>query len=532
MNFIKRHWPVFLVLTVFYLVSGICFFQSCAKTGGHFIYPLDDPYISMAMAKNLAHYGVFGVTRDGFSSSSSSIIWPLVLAAAYFIFGTWTLIPLIGTTCIATLFFIWLYTVLRKASFSQWVTAAVLISILFTVPVIACVFTGLEHMLHIFASVACVYYTLEILFNTENRTKNTRILYGAAAILTSARYEGVFLLSVICFVLVVRRQIRVAVLTGLCGALPVVIFGIVSQAHGWYFFPNSILIKGNLPDLRNFTAFLTFFGNNFMKFIEQMNLTRLMFASVVLAGYHAVTKRTFWTRSMVSSIFFVVTLYIHMQFATFGSVFRYDAYLFALAIFSLWLCVLELCADIDVHVIAKQVLQLKITTAILLVLILPMNQRSFSFILLASASKNIYDQQYQMASFLKLYYPRAKVALNDIGIVNYLADIHCIDLWGLANMHITHARLNNLFSPDIINRITLRTDTQIAILYPTWFQWAGGLPGNWKKVGQWRIQNNLVCGDSTVCFYAVNPAEKSKLRAALIEYSAKLPKDVIYLVQE
>ena len=64
------------------------------RNDGHLIYPLDDTYISMAMGKNLAEHGVWGVTRHEFSSTSSSLIWPLLLAAADRVLGTNELVPL------------------------------------------------------------------------------------------------------------------------------------------------------------------------------------------------------------------------------------------------------------------------------------------------------------------------------------------------------------------------------------------------------------------------------------------------------
>ncbi len=55
---------------------------------------------------------------------------------------------------------------------------------------------------------------------------------------------------------------------------------------------------------------------------------------------------------------------------------------------------------------------------------------------LPQCTTNIYEQQYQMGLFVRRYYQNSTVALNDIGAVNFLADIHCLDLLGLANAEV------------------------------------------------------------------------------------------------
>jgi len=44
------------------------------KSGCRLVYPLDDTYIHLAMARNLVHHGVWGVTPYEFSSTSSSLL--------------------------------------------------------------------------------------------------------------------------------------------------------------------------------------------------------------------------------------------------------------------------------------------------------------------------------------------------------------------------------------------------------------------------------------------------------------------------
>jgi hypothetical protein len=55
-----------LCAAVYLLLSSFLVLHVVKDTGGHFIYPLDDPYIHLALAENLAH-GHYGINATEFS---------------------------------------------------------------------------------------------------------------------------------------------------------------------------------------------------------------------------------------------------------------------------------------------------------------------------------------------------------------------------------------------------------------------------------------------------------------------------------
>jgi hypothetical protein len=62
-------------------------------THGTIAYPLDDAFINLTLAKNFAFEHVWGITKYSFSSASTSLLYPLVLAFIYLVSGASLFVP-------------------------------------------------------------------------------------------------------------------------------------------------------------------------------------------------------------------------------------------------------------------------------------------------------------------------------------------------------------------------------------------------------------------------------------------------------
>jgi hypothetical protein len=86
-SWIRRHWP-FLTAVAFWLaVFVVTLARGIGLSGGRLSYASDDVYIRMAIAKNLVRHGVWGVTPHAFTSCASSIVWPILIAPTFVLFG-------------------------------------------------------------------------------------------------------------------------------------------------------------------------------------------------------------------------------------------------------------------------------------------------------------------------------------------------------------------------------------------------------------------------------------------------------------
>jgi hypothetical protein len=147
---------------------------------------------------------------------------------------------------------------------------------------------------------------------------------------------------------------------------------------------------------------------------------------------------------------------------------------------------------------------------------------------LTTAMTNVYEQQWQMGRFLKEFYAGQPVAVNDIGAVDYEADIGCVDLAGLANKVVARQQVRHVpfgtWFPDSIEP----TGVQAAIVYRMYFPLdSAGLTKPWIRVGDWTIRNNFANGNNVVSFFARDQTEADSLASHLREFGPSLPSGVI-----
>lgn len=73
---------VALIFIILYLME---FYGGYLLAGLNFAFPMDDPYIHLAMGKNLALHGSWGPMEGVFNSSSSSLLYTLIISAFFFL---------------------------------------------------------------------------------------------------------------------------------------------------------------------------------------------------------------------------------------------------------------------------------------------------------------------------------------------------------------------------------------------------------------------------------------------------------------
>lgn len=532
---LKSHYVLYIALLILWSAIFYLLFSSLSITNGHFIYLLDDPYIHMATARQFLEHGVWGVTQYGFTSSSSSILWPILLVVLYALFGVNTLTPFVLNIVLASASLIVIYSIFRAYRVPAPLNLVLLVLITFIAPMPTLVFTGLEHLLHIFCTLLFIYFAPRALVSAINPqtpffSGDMKWLLVSSTLMCMSRYEGLFMLFVVCLLFALRLKLAHALVLGITSVAPLVLYGLISVVFGSNFLPNSILLKSALSN-----APLTGAASDLLRTLGIRQVLDydyffmlLAIALIALLGSYLLSKQL-WTQASLMLIIFIAGTFLHARFAQANIFFRYEAYL--LAVGSVVIpCSLMMMLDARPQALTPQNSRLRtiLPATFALILLLPtFSLRGWgAFVVTPPTTSGIYQQQYQMASFLHEYYNDQSVAANDIGYITYNTDINLLDLWGLASTEIANAKLQGTYNPDLISKFAAQHNVKIAAAYPEWFESYGGFPQTWRKVGTWTSSVQYTLAYKTVTFYAVDPNEEDRLRANLTAFSSQLPPTV------
>ncbi|MCX7983664.1 MAG: hypothetical protein N3A63_02025 [Bacteroidetes bacterium] len=511
-------------------------------TNNTFVYALDDTYIHMAMAKNLALHGVYGVTQYEFSSASSSPFWTVLLGGLYSIFGVSEYTPFIVNVVCAVAIIILLQRILSTRGVSPFIVTLVLFFIILAAPMNALILMSMEHVLQILLVLLFVWYFLKIL----DTPPSTAVLWKLAlctAPLALTRFESYFLFLISGFLLMFKKQWRAVLILFISAVVPLLIFQIISVTHGWFLLPNPVLIKSHTTGFPNYShQFFSSLGsilqgaeyymaNALENYYQAEYIVFFVGYAVILSIVLTVYYKTLNTPTNLLLIMYIFLTVLHILFARFGAYFRYEAYLIVLGIVVLSTTLPELITVLkawSIHPALK---------AFIVLIGIYFSIPSFTGVIKRAktdllftplTSRNIYEQQYQMARFLKKYYNSATVALNDIGAVTYYSDIRLVDVVGLASVEVLRLAADKNYTTAELYKLCKSKDVDIAIVYDDWVRlnFFPPPPPQWKKICYWKIPYNVICGDYIVTFYAVKEHEVDLLRKRIEEFSPELPPTV------
>jgi hypothetical protein len=317
----------------------------------------------------------------------------------------------------------------------------------------------------------------------------------------------------------------------------VAIFGAISVANGGFWLPNPIMIKSHLAGARTpgeavHNVLRLFDYANLKLFYWQLlgswsiHLVLLAIAAVSIFMARVGRGPDAWQPRQTLLIMFAGTGLLHLRLAQTGWFFRYDAYLMA---FGMFVIALTVGPGVPRRLTLTRAGLLQGAAAVMLMIWFgyPAAERaSNAWDQTPDAMSNIYAQHYQMAVFVQTYYTGQAVAIHDIGAVNYMADVHLLDLWGLANNDVARAVQEGTYTTQRIDQLAAQSHVKIAIVYDHLFERFGGLPDGWLNAGEWTLTHRATSTGVKVTFYAVDFNEFNRLVANLQAFSSRLPDDV------
>ncbi len=448
---------------------------------GEFTYTLDDPYIHLALAKNI-WMGNYGINMTELSAPSSSILWPFLLAPFSFFSRFYEIIPLIINTCCLGSLVLVIDRIFYDLKFS--VRLLVMAIILLSLNAYGLVFTGMEHSLQILLVALIMLPVLGKLGHVQGKYLTPDYCFLALILLALVRYEGLAISLPILFYLYTKTDEKKKVIFTLSVLVILMIsFSIFLKNHGLGFLPSSIIAKSSHEGL---TSIIKNLAENFAKY----GFLLLPLSIVVMY---------FWDKDRQFSLVILFSTFLHFLLGKFGWFGRYESYYL--------LFVVLICLRLIVN------MRFRVFPAILF---LP-----FMFVSLVAAtiksplaSSNIYNQQVQMAKISKIL--AEPIAVNDLGLVALRSNQYVLDLWGLGSIDALRLRKTSTNS-DWMRELMDVKHVNYAFIYDSWFLQK---PNNWIKVGELKLlEARITSADNNVALYATDEVHAEKLSSVLKEFS-------------
>lgn len=523
-----------LILAIAAFVLPILFFEFrvLGFTSGTLAYPIDDTFIHLAIAKNLAFHGVWGITAGEFTSAASSLLYPVLLALIVKIAGAHIIIPLLVNIAAGIVLLIVLRRWLENQQVGPWGQLWILLAVIFFTPLPIIAMSGMEHILQfLFTFLFVARFSRELAEGLQSGEKGWEFswrVYVFAALTTATRYEGLTILGIACLALLIHRRVWLMCRLAMLGALPVLLFGFYSLYHNSYFIPNSVLLKSGAPPLtvEGITYFLTngvftklFFPAVGYNSVATQHLL-LLLPACFLAFSRQIREQVMY-RYML--LIYCAVVFLHLLLTGHAHFPRYEAYLIGCGVTLAGTLVAKYGKSLFV---GASELTRWVAGLLTIFIVFPMWLRSTNvFGEVDQACVNIYEQQFQMGQFLHQYYYNDRVAIYDIGAVSYYTMGKKMDLVGLGDIEVARSRKGHYDSPDFLDWLSRKDSIKLAIIFDYWTD--PSLSKRWSKVANWKIPNNVACGEDNVSFYAVDKDAAPELKKDLQEFQKKsLPKDV------
>jgi hypothetical protein len=445
------------------------------STSGGMVYPLDDVYIHLTMAKNLLQNGTWGLFPNENIAASSSPLYTLILSPFTFNASIAILAPLLLNILVSIVILMQFHQIVQKSTISPIFRYLLGIVFLLIIPLPSLTVMGMEHLLH------CLFVVL-ICNNILTESLRKWMLPLLVALSIFLRLETAF---VICGVLLwsllerkwnIFNQVFIGSFLGFC------LYFLLSVIFSVSIIPNTILLKTIITND-------SFLQSTISKI---WNSKLLLMISIVSLG----TLIIRWKQSKLFLIVFIAS-FLQLVLARQGWFYRYEA--FVVTLFFI-VFIIEYCTIVEKK---KKIIFLIIACLFLLIC----SKRAFlSMTTTHLASKNIYDQQIQMAMIVKTLPETSNIAVNDIGAVSYYNNNKILDLYGIASKEVFQLKQNKSFTSQNLRNLLKEENIDIAMVYTSWFDTS--IFNEFKPISMLQLQNNVVCGDTLVTIFQENSSRK------------------------
>jgi hypothetical protein len=461
---------------------------SCLVMGAGLTYTLDDPYIHLALARRILG-GHYGINVGEWSSPSSSILWPFMLAP-FAALSNFEHVPLLINAACAVMSVVLLYDYLARLLGTSAFLAFAVVAVALGLNLYGLVFTGMEHSLQVLLVI--------VLTSRLCRDKMDQWFWLAVVLLPLIRYEGLAISLPVCVYAWHKGHRRAASWAAVAILLVCGAFSFFLLRVGLAFLPSSVIAKGDFGGLG------AVWRNAVTNTMAQPVL--LIFAISLPVHLYRIGRHAEANLVLSSAVLF----YGFGKCGWFG---RYEVFYVA---FVVMLCLNWWLRAWQQHALKGSRSRWILLPALLVAVMFPSLPRAT--ITTPLAAVNIRDQQMQMGEIVRRL--REPVAVNDLGVVSLRSDHYVLDLWGLGSFEALHLRRSDP-SNGWIGDLMARKGVEVALVYDYWIK---PRPAHWIRVGKLVLPGRRITpAEDTVSLYATNEMAATRFRAVLASYRESSP---------
>lgn len=493
------------------LLTAILVAVSLMLTDGRLIYTLDDPYIHLAVAESTLQGG-YGVNGGEYSSPSSSIAYPLLLALTQLIgLGAWgplVLNLLAMGLAVHALGVLLVRHVVPRTGLSPLATLIAGLALALCMNSWGLPMTGMEHSLHVLTVVLLILGFAEM-----QSTKATPWwLVPAIVAMPLVRFEGLALSLAAVGSLYVLGRRRAAIAAGSAILAAQGAWMLVMHALSLPLLPSSVMVKSgvsaNAVGGSVLRTLLSIADNTYVSMRHRQGVLLLLALAALVVGSVSAHRRGERELAIGVGATCSIALLAHVAFGQYGWFARYEVYIVTATVLALLL----LCC----RMVESRIARLASLWA-LAVLAAPY---AYATVVTPLASRGIYAQHYQMHRFVTEFW-KGPVAVNDIGYVSYQNPRFVLDLWGLGSEEVRQLKQqNDGLSPEVMAALVARHHVSLVMIYEEWFR---ALPAQWRRVAV--LKSGVVTGGSgRLSFFAAG--DEDGIRESLQRFASTLPSGV------
>ncbi|KLN59135.1 hypothetical protein WH96_19400 [Kiloniella spongiae] len=527
----SQHRKSFLkkTLLIWFSLSVLIIGSSIWLSNGHLIYTLDDPYIHLSVAENIIQ-GSYGVNTGEYASPSSSIIYPLLLSLGELV-GLAQFTPLLlniiatGLSVYILLDFFWCYVLPQDTHPNNLFVNLIGLLLIISISGFALPMTGMEHSLHVLVALATIRGLIILV------EENLYPIWFLLAVITGPliRFEGLALSTATVIALLFLGHQRLAIIIILSIAGIIALYGFTMLSIDLSILPSSVMVKSNVFVIgteqsgigNSLLALVTNFRSSLTERWGLIFLVTIIVVAMIIVS--DLMKRSFSHRKLWCAPKFIIggvlilTLLAHLVAGRYNWFHRYEVY----AVSVMTLGMLYLLSKKIRATLGKNDFKGKfLFIGFLIALGTPY---SLAAIATPSASRGIYEQQYQMHRFATDYFARP-VAVNDLGWVSYKNNQYVLDLWGLGSEKARKLRANNTLDANTVNILAEEKNIDYAMIYKSWF--GANIPRDWCLIAELKSVP-VTAASGTVHFYAITDFAKENMHHALENFAKILPNRVV-----